>query len=604
MMVKNRIYFDNLYLHAEDSTLIVSGTVSASDPINDSHLTTKAYVDNHDWSEADIVDIDKYTQAEVDTIASGIEAQIITDHGALTGLSDDDHPQYVLVDGSRGFTNTVSGVDPTQDYHLTTKLYVDTEVAAASGTTTFIGLTDTPNSYNTGWYLRSTASGLEWATASDGEEASGKTGVETIASGVDSVGVTFGSPFNDTNYSIVISLMNTIDANPAQYGGTINSKTVNGFTVLLSDFMNTGNYELNWAAWEEAGGGGNYDNYSSWSFAVDGVAKDAITSSGILNFVGGGNVTITRSAEDEITISGTAGGGGAATLLELTDTPAGYDDGKYLKSTAGGTEWGVVAAASTIVSVGSSGADYDNFDDAIDYLRTLNGGKIVVITDMTITSTDEKDVSNIIFEGDLYGGAGQRKINKSADGGFWYGYNVMFKDVSLWRQSDHTQNEIFKFTEDFQYVTLQGVVCFGLTTGMPQFDSGPCFNCNGKEAHLIGRGTNLIGAEEATYVAFSNPATLVLHLYDQTGIYLANEHIDALFMTSSCVLQGNPTYNTPGNPTLIEKASGTENDSTVAGTTIKDALENLNEKNGIGGTFTTTDGKTITVVDGQITSIV
>jgi len=46
------------------------------------------------------------------------------------------------------------------------------------------------------------------------------------------------------------------------------------------------------------------DNYSSWSFAVGGVTKDAITSNDILNFVGGDNIDITRSAEDEITISG------------------------------------------------------------------------------------------------------------------------------------------------------------------------------------------------------------------------------------------------------------------------------------------------------------
>lgn len=50
------------------------------------------------------------------------------------------------------------------------------------------------------------------------------------------------------------------------------------------------------------------DNYQSWSFAVDGVTKDAITSSGVLDFVGGSNITITRSAENEITITGDTAG--------------------------------------------------------------------------------------------------------------------------------------------------------------------------------------------------------------------------------------------------------------------------------------------------------
>lgn len=49
----------------------------------------------------------------------------VTDHGALTGLSDDDHTQYILVNGSRAFTNNVSGIEPTLSAHLAQKGYVD-----------------------------------------------------------------------------------------------------------------------------------------------------------------------------------------------------------------------------------------------------------------------------------------------------------------------------------------------------------------------------------------------------------------------------------------------------------------------------------------------
>ena len=55
------------------------------------------------------------------------------DHGTISGLTDDDHPQYILVDGTRGFTSTVSGVSPIQDYELATKGYVDGEIATLSG---------------------------------------------------------------------------------------------------------------------------------------------------------------------------------------------------------------------------------------------------------------------------------------------------------------------------------------------------------------------------------------------------------------------------------------------------------------------------------------
>jgi hypothetical protein len=76
-------------------------------------LETKATLE-HTHTESDIRDLDKYTQAEVDdALATKANAEdlapvaesgsyidltnkptIITDHGALSGLNDDDHPQY------------------------------------------------------------------------------------------------------------------------------------------------------------------------------------------------------------------------------------------------------------------------------------------------------------------------------------------------------------------------------------------------------------------------------------------------------------------------------------------------------------------------------
>jgi hypothetical protein len=55
------------------------------------------------------------------------------DHGSISGLADDDHTQYSLADGTRAFTGTVSGVTPTEDAHLTTKQYVDSNISTTSG---------------------------------------------------------------------------------------------------------------------------------------------------------------------------------------------------------------------------------------------------------------------------------------------------------------------------------------------------------------------------------------------------------------------------------------------------------------------------------------
>ena len=56
------------------------------------------------------------------------------DHGSISGLGDSaDHTWATLVNGTRAFTNTVSGVTPTDNAHLTTKLYVDGLGSSISG---------------------------------------------------------------------------------------------------------------------------------------------------------------------------------------------------------------------------------------------------------------------------------------------------------------------------------------------------------------------------------------------------------------------------------------------------------------------------------------
>lgn len=56
----------------------------------------------------------------------------VSDHGSLSGLSDDDHTQYALINGTRAFTGTVGGIDPSASSDLATKNYVDTYGAGTS----------------------------------------------------------------------------------------------------------------------------------------------------------------------------------------------------------------------------------------------------------------------------------------------------------------------------------------------------------------------------------------------------------------------------------------------------------------------------------------
>jgi hypothetical protein len=74
----------------------------------------------------------------------------ITDHGELLGLVDDDHILYALADGTRGFSGTVSGVDPVDPDDLSTKYYVDTVSGVLQGQIDSIapGGLDTELQYN------------------------------------------------------------------------------------------------------------------------------------------------------------------------------------------------------------------------------------------------------------------------------------------------------------------------------------------------------------------------------------------------------------------------------------------------------------------------
>jgi len=98
----DQIYFgDNqdAAMWYEDDDLRLNHTISGVVPTQDYHLTPRFYVDQ-----------------EVDTLSGTIPYE----HDLLLGLLDDDHPQYVPRDGSRGFTSTVSGVNATENYHLIT----------------------------------------------------------------------------------------------------------------------------------------------------------------------------------------------------------------------------------------------------------------------------------------------------------------------------------------------------------------------------------------------------------------------------------------------------------------------------------------------------
>lgn len=205
---------DRYFTETEITT--ISGDIIAQIPSLTGYATetwvSDNYIDNSEMTtiSGDIVaqiPTDYISESEMTTISGDIVSQIVTDHGGLTGLLDDDHPQYVLVDGSRGFTATVSGVTPVNDYDLATKGYVD----------------------------------------DGGVDRKGR---QSISNDSSVVTVNF-SDIGSTNYTISATLENTSDSPPSIYAYIISAKTSSSFTVTLMGDTDSANYILNWMVIED-----------------------------------------------------------------------------------------------------------------------------------------------------------------------------------------------------------------------------------------------------------------------------------------------------------------------------------------------------------------
>jgi len=127
----DKIIFGNdldseLFWDSSIEDLRLTTTISGVVPTQSYHLTPRFYVDD-----------------QIGVASGSLQNQITlySNHANLLGLDGDDHNLYVPTDGSRGFTSTVSGIDPTQPYHLVTRNYLDSGFqASASAESVLFGL--------------------------------------------------------------------------------------------------------------------------------------------------------------------------------------------------------------------------------------------------------------------------------------------------------------------------------------------------------------------------------------------------------------------------------------------------------------------------------
>jgi len=91
----------------------------------------------------------------------------------------------------------------------------------------------------------------------------------------------------------------------------------------------------------------------------------------------------------------TVSSGIPSTLLELTDTPESYDDGKYLKSTTTGTEWGGIpqSGLGTVKHY-----QFDFYNDESHPHAIVEGAVYSVLTTRIILGANSKPVDTIKLE--------------------------------------------------------------------------------------------------------------------------------------------------------------------------------------------------------------
>jgi len=156
------------------------------------------------------------------------------DHGGLSGLLDDDHPQYH--NNTRGDTR----------YYI--KPTVNALLAAQDE---FIELLDTPTTYSGAASkvvtVKADQTGLEFV---DLGLVVQKKGIQDIVNGASSVSVSFGTAFSSASYTVTLGLENTTDSSPSIFPMIVSTKTVSGFTVLFAGDIDSSNYKLNWACVE------------------------------------------------------------------------------------------------------------------------------------------------------------------------------------------------------------------------------------------------------------------------------------------------------------------------------------------------------------------
>jgi len=241
---------------------------------------------------------DYYTQSEVTTISGDIVAQIITDHNDLLNIQGGTVDEYYHLTNTQHLVLTSSGGigDASTEHIHDDRYFTESEIITISGdiiAQNHLRLHDMTSTLDhqagewavfysngsnnvaeielaltaSGTVLQSNGPGAAPSFESDFYSQSevnqligqNKSGREPIGSKDTGTSVSFAAAFPTDEYSVFVSLENTVDSPSSEYVITIDDKTASGFSVHYSGKIDSNNYYLNWHATLSGGSaGGNY----------------------------------------------------------------------------------------------------------------------------------------------------------------------------------------------------------------------------------------------------------------------------------------------------------------------------------------------------------
>lgn len=263
-------------------------------------------------------------------------------------------------------------------------------VSGTGGSSTFIGLSDTPPAYDSGKFLISTSSGISFADQTSSSVTSDFSTYElvtelTFSSNTPNETISWDGEVDDVIYIECVNInisgnstgirfrLNNDSGTNYNYGvmyqdGSVSSSSQsssqtsfplvsagieNTSSRIVLHLKNTGNYRHMFRQDSRYYASNTDQNYlalsGSWNNNSDDVTSiqifsDQNVTSGIIRVYRFGSVSLPL-----ITVISGSGGGtsNVQNFLDLTDTPSSYDNGKYLRSTASGIEFSDVILTSS-----------------------------------------------------------------------------------------------------------------------------------------------------------------------------------------------------------------------------------------------------------------